>query len=64
MYQVVEEAQNMQEQGPRLRGLRPAHHISQGEDEGRKMHARGDDGDDLRIMQHFVTNLIDLSNET
>lgn len=61
MYQVVEESQDRQEYGPRLK--KSARPMPRREEEAQECLAMGDDGDDLRIMQHFVTNLIESSNE-
>lgn len=59
MYPVVEESQNRKEYSPYLRRLAPQRPMPEGtevKEEGRA--ARGEE-DDLWIMQHFVTNMIE-----
>jgi len=59
MYPVVDESQNRKEYSSHPRRLAPPRPTPQVREEGQGGHAARDEEDDLRIMQHFVTNLID-----
>lgn len=64
MYPLVEESQNRKEYGRHFRRLAPPRPIPPAREEGAESHAMRDDEDDLRIMQHFVRDLIERLQDT
>ena len=59
MYPAVEESQDRKEYSPYLRRLAPQRPRPKGTEEKEESRAVRGEEDDLRIMQHFVANMIE-----
>ena len=61
MYPVVDESQSRN--GRQKRRLIPPRPMPQGREERQESHPTENEGEDLRIMQHFVRDLIERSQD-
>ena len=64
MYPVFDEFQKRKQYGPNERRLSPSRPTLEGREEGQEGHAtKNEEEEDLRIMQHFVRDLIERSED-
>jgi len=63
MYPGVDESQNRKQHGPQWRRLAALRPLPKGREEGQESRATKNEEEDLRIMQHFVRDLIERSQD-
>ena len=64
MYPVFDEFQKRKQYGPDCRRLSLSRPVLEGSEEGQEGHAtKNEEEEDLRIMQHFVRDLIGRSED-
>lgn len=63
MYPVIDELRKAKEYGPNDRRLSPSRPVLEGREEGQNGNGAENDEDDLRIMQHFVRDLVERSED-